>query len=310
MKHVLGERRRCRRVRSVADLVGNTPLVRIRNITRGLPSGVTVYGKLEYFNPGGSVMDRSADQIMRDAIRSGELGHDRVLIDSTSGNTGVAYSMLGAAMGFDVHLVMPSSVSLPRKRIALAFGAKLIDSDPLERSDGAIRMAKKIVELDRSSESPRYFYPDQHANPSNPKAHFRTTAPEIWKATRGQVTHFVAGLGTTGTIMGTGRRLKILNPDIKVVGVQPDDALHGLEGLKHMDSSIVPPIYAADELDELVSVDTDAGREMTERLATEEGLLVGHSAGAAMVAALQVAGSLETGVLVALFPDHADRYME
>lgn len=307
-RHTLAPRRRSIRVRSVADLVGNTPLVRIRNITRHLPPEVKIYAKLEYFNPGGSVKDRAALQMLRDAHAQGKLADGKELIDSTSGNTGVAYSMLGAALGEKVNLVMPSNVSQARKDISEAFGTNIIYSDPLESSDGAIRMAKSLVKQDQETGENKYFYPDQYANPGNPRGHFRTTAPEIWKATRGEVTHFIAGLGTSGTIMGTGRRLKLYNPDIQIIGVEPDDSFHGLEGLKHMPSSIVPPIYNAEELDDLLRIDTDAGWDMTEQLAREEGMLVGYSAGAALSAALQVAEKLTRGTIVTLFPDHADRY--
>lgn len=308
MKHVLAHRRSSRRVRSIVDLIGNTPLVRVRAIERGLPDGVELFAKLEYFNPGGSVKDRAAWQMIRDAIADGRLTRDKILIDSTSGNTGVAYAMIGAALGYRIHLVMPSNVSQARKDIAEAFGTHIIYSDPLEQSDGAIRLVRQIVEEDQKSSNPRYFYPDQYSNTSNPRAHYLTTGPELWEATAGRITHFVAGLGTTGTIMGTGRRLRIYNPDIKIIGVEPDDAFHGLEGLKHMASSIVPPIYRPEELDALVRVTTEAGWSMTERLAREEGLFVGQSSGAALAAALDLARTLERGVVVALLPDHADRY--
>ncbi len=308
MKHVLAHRRSSRRVRSIVDLIGNTPLVRVRAIERGLPDGVELFAKLEYFNPGGSVKDRAAWQMIRDAIADGRLTRDKILIDSTSGNTGVAYAMIGAALGYRIHLVMPSNVSQARKDIAEAFGTHIIYSDPLEQSDGAIRLVRQIVEEDQKSSNPRYFYPDQYSNTSNPRAHYLTTGPELWEATAGRITHFVAGLGTTGTIIGTGRRLRIYNPDIKIIGVEPDDAFHGLEGLKHMASSIVPPIYRPEELDALVRVTTEAGWSMTERLAREEGLFVGQSSGAALAAALDLARTLERGVVVALLPDHADRY--
>ena len=308
MKHVLAHRRTSRRVRSVVDLIGNTPLVRLRAIGRELPEGVEVYVKLEYFNPGGSVKDRAAWQMIRDAIHDGRLTRDKILIDSTSGNTGVAYSMICAALGYRVHLVMPSNVSQARKDIAEAYGTHIIYSDPLEQSDGAIRLVRQIVEEDEASGTHQYFYPNQYANPSNPKAHYLTTGPEIWEATEGRVTHFVAGLGTTGTIMGTGRRLKVYNPAIQIIGVEPDDAFHGLEGLKHMPSSIVPAIYKPDELDALMGITTDEGWDMTERLAHEEGIFVGHSGGAALAAAMKLAQEARRGVFVALLPDHADRY--
>lgn len=306
--HVLVARRKSQRVGSVVELVGNTPLVRIQRITSHLPASVEVYAKLEHFNPGGSVKDRAARQMMLDALGDGRLTPEKTLIDSTSGNTGVAYSILGAALGQEIALVMPSNVSQARKDLAEAFGTRVIFSDPLESSDGAIRQAKKLVEEDAASGQPRYFYPDQYANASNPGAHEATTAQEIWAATQGRVTHFVAGMGTSGTVMGTGRGLKAKSPSVQIVGVEPDDSFHGLEGLKHMPSSIVPPIYHEQELDRLIRINTDAGWDMTERLAREEGILGGYSCGAAMAAALQVAEGLERGVIVAIFPDHADRY--
>jgi cysteine synthase B len=308
MKHALTHRRTNRRVRSVIDLIGNTPMVRLRSIGRDLPKKVELYVKLEYFNPGGSVKDRSAWQMFRDAIHDGRLTREKILIDSTSGNTGVAFSMIGAALGYRVHLVMPKNVSQARKDICETYGSHIIYSDPMEQSDGAIRLVKEIVEQDVASGEGRYFYPDQYANPSNPKGHYLSTGPEIWEATSGRVTHFVAGLGTSGTIMGTGRRLRVYNPDIKIIGVEPDDSFHGLEGLKHMESSIVPKIFNRDELDEVKGISTDAGWNMTERLASEEGIFVGHSAGAALAAAVEVAETLEEGVVVAIMPDHADRY--
>lgn len=298
------------RARSVTDLIGNTPLVRLRSVTRDLPPEVEVYAKLEHFNPGGSVKDRAAWRMVQEARADGRLHADSILIDSTSGNTGVAYAMLGAALGFPVHLVMPENVSTMRKEIAAAFGAHVILSDPLESSDGAIRHARRLIEADQASAHPRYFYPNQYANPANPRAHALTTAPEIWYATRGRVTHFVAGIGTSGTVMGTGAGLKRFNPAIQVVGLEPDDAFHGLEGLKHLQSSLVPDIYDPSRLDATRYINTEAGWDMTERLAAEEGIFVGHSGGAACVGALQVAATLQRGVVVTLFPDHADRYIE
>jgi cysteine synthase B len=290
----------------VADLVGNTPLVRLWSVTRDLSPAVEIYAKLEYFNPGGSVKDRSALQMMRNALAEGDLGDGEVLLDSTSGNTGVAYSMLGAALGVPIHLVMPQNVSSPRKAISRAFGTKISFSDPLESSDGAIVKAQEMKETAEE----QFFYADQYGNLGNPTAHYQTTGPEIWEATRGRVTHFVSGVGTTGTIMGTGRRLKLYNAAVQIVAVEPDDAFHGLEGLKHLPSSLVPAIYEKDDIDALERVETEEGWDMTERLAREEGLLVGYSAGAAMVAALRVGAPLEQGVIVAIFPDHADRYIE
>ncbi len=295
-------------VDSVAQLVGNTPLVRIRKIGREY-EGVEIWAKLEYFNPGGSVKDRPALQMIREALEQKHLSPDKTLIDSTSGNTGVAYSWIGAALGIKVALVMPSNVSAARKRITTAYGAQIIYSDPMEGSDGAIRLVRKLV-----AESPeRYFYPDQYSNEANPRAHHLGTAKEIWEQTQGRITHFVCGIGTGGTVMGTGRGLKELRRDIQVIAVEPAEAMHGLEGLKHMPSSIVPAIYRESELDEKLSITTDAGWDMSERL-LEEGLNVGHSSGAALCGALVVAKRLAEqgrgGVVVTLFPDRADRYFE
>jgi cysteine synthase B len=289
--------------------VGRTPLLRIRRLG-GLPENVRLLAKLEYFNPGGSVKDRAALQMVLDALADGRFSADKTLIDSTSGNTGVAYSWIGAALGFRVALVMPANVSLARKRITSAYGARIIYSDPMEGSDGAIRQVRRLVE-----ENPdQYFYPDQYSNPSNPRAHYLTTGPEIWEQTDTEVTHFVCGIGTGGTVMGTGRRLKEYRRNIQVIAVEPAEALHGLEGLKHMPSSIVPPIYREEELDEKLSVATEAGWEMADRLLAEEGLLVGRSSGAAMAGALAVATRLverrESATIVTLFPDRADRYFE
>jgi cysteine synthase B len=292
---------------SVAAAVGNTPLVRIRSIGRHL-DGVRLHAKLEWFNPGGSVKDRAALQMIRDAQAGGRLEPGKTLIDSTSGNTGVAYAMLGAALGLRVSLVMPSNVTPARKHVARAYGAELIESDPMEGSDGAIRLVRALVAKDPG----RYFYPDQYSNPSNPLAHYLGTGPEIWEQTRGEVTHFVCGIGTSGTVMGTRRRLKELRKEIQVVAVEPEEPMHGLEGLKHMPSSIVPAIYDEASLDAKLSVGTDEGWDMAERLCREEGLPVGHSSGAAMAGALRVAEGLasrgQRGVVVTLFPDRADRY--
>jgi len=294
---------------TITQLVGGTPLMRIRRLGASGP-GVEIFAKLEYFNPGGSVKDRPALQMVLDALADGRLTAEKTLIDSTSGNTGVAYSWIGAALGFAVALVMPANVSLARKRITTAYGARIIYSDPMEGSDGAIRAVRRLVE----AQPGLYFYPDQYSNESNPRAHYLTTGEEIWKQTRGLVTHFVCGIGTGGTVMGTGRRLKDYRRDIQVIAVEPAEALHGLEGLKHMASSIVPPIYREEELDEKISVGTDEGWEMADRLLAEEGLLVGRSAGAAMVGALRIARRLaaekKPGTIVTLFPDRADRYFE
>jgi S-sulfo-L-cysteine synthase (O-acetyl-L-serine-dependent) len=298
-----------RTLASVTQTVGNTPLVRIRNLAKDTP-GVEVWAKLEYFNPGGSVKDRAGLQMLTDALADGRLKPGGEVIDSTSGNTGIALSWLGAALGLKVTLVMPSNVSIARKQITRAYGATLIFSDPLEGSDGAIRKTRQIID----AEPGRYFYPDQYSNPSNPRAHMLGTAPEIWEQTHGRITHFVAGLGTSGTVMGAGKKFRELNPAIETVAVEPLEPMHGLEGLKHMASSIVPAIYEPLVHHRKVSVATDAGWDMTEALLEEEGLAVGHSSGAALVGALDVARGLaregKGGVVVALFCDRADRYFE
>ncbi len=301
-------------LRSIVLAVGRTPLLRLRQIEEeeGFSAAdppVELYAKLEGFNPGGSVKDRAALQIILDALLSGKLRGGLRLMDSTSGNTGVAYAWIGAALGVPVTLVMPENVSSPRKEICRAHGAEVIFSDPLEGSDGAIRLARTLVH----DHPARFVYVDQYANTSNPRAHFEGTGREIWEATGGRVTHFVAGIGTSGTLMGTGRRLHQQNERVRVVGVQPDDAFHGLEGLKHLASSIVPAIYEARVVDETVFVPSEEGWAMAERLG-RQGLLAGHSSGGALVGALRVARGLrdrnEGGVVVTVFPDRAERYIE
>ncbi len=291
----------------ITDLIGNTPLVRLRNIERSC-RGVELWAKCEFANPGGSVKDRAALGMVTDAIARGELAAGITLIDSTSGNTGIAYSMVGAAFGIDVTLVMPENVSTPRKQVTCAFGTQIIFSDPLEGSDGAIVLARKIVE----AEPGKYYYPDQYSNASNPLAHYHGTGVEIWQQTEGSVTHFVAGIGTSGTIMGTTRRLHEYSRAIRCFGIQPDDAMHGLEGLKHIPSSIVPPIYDESILDGMIWLPTDEGWDMSERLAREEGLFVGHSSGANVAGALRLAQQLtqagESGVVVTMLCDRGDRY--
>ena len=297
--------RELRKAEDVTELVGNTPLVEIRKVTRGLPPGVRVLAKLEGFNPGGSVKDRPALRMIREAVAAGQLTPGRTIIDSTSGNTGIAIAMVGAALGYRVRLVLPSNVSEERKGIIRFFGAEVVYSDPLEGSDGAIRLCRKIVGEDPES----YFKPDQYFNPMNSRAHYDTTGPEIYRQTEGCVTHFVAGIGTGGTVMGTGRFLKERDPRVRVIGVEPDAALHGLEGLKHMASSIVPGIYHEDELDLVVPASTEDAYEMVYRLSREEGVLVGQSSGAAMVAALRTARQLSHGTVVTVFPDFGSRYL-
>ncbi|MBI3928530.1 MAG: cysteine synthase family protein [Armatimonadetes bacterium] len=285
-------------------LIGKTPLVPIRSWNRQHPER-PIYAKAEWMNPGGSVKDRPALQIVKTALEGNELGRGRVLLDATSGNTGIAYAMLGAWYGFPVELAVPANCSPERKKLLKAYGAVVHYTDPLSGSDGAIL---KVREL-RASHPDRYFVADQYGNDENWKAHYLTTAEEIWRQTRGEVTHFVAGIGTSGTLMGTGRRLRELNPEVAIVAVEPAHALHGLEGLKHMDSSILPPIYRRDFADRKLSADTEDAYTATRRLA-QEGYAVGMSSGAALVAALEVATGIEHGVVVTIFPDSLERYLE
>jgi cysteine synthase B len=296
-----------RRLSSVVDAVGDTPLVRLRRVTAKC-GDVTLYAKLEFANPGGSVKDRPALRMITDALADGRLTRDKTLIDSTSGNTGVAYSLYGAALGVRVRLVMPSNVSKARKDIAKAFGTEILYSDPLEGSDGAIRKVREVVQADPD----RYYYPDQYANPGNWRAHYDGTGREILLAVGDRITHFVAGLGTTGTMMGTARRLKEHSRPIRCVAVEPSEAMHGLEGLKHLATSLVPPIYDPTVPDEIVAVTTEDGWDMADRLASEEGLHVGHSSGANVFAGVKIAEALaargEPGCIVVIVCDRGDRY--
>lgn len=298
---------RSRRLASVVEAVGNTPLVRLERVSRSAPS-VEVYLKLEFANPGGSVKDRPALRMIQDALSDGRLTADRILIDSTSGNTGVAYSLIGAALGLRVKLVMPKNVTKARKDITKAFGTELVYSDPMEGSDGAIRLVRDLV----AKEPDRYFYPDQYSNPSNPLAHYHGTGVEILDALGDRVTHFVTGLGTSGTMMGTTRRLHEHTRPVRCVAVEPAEALHGLEGLKHMASSIVPPIFDPGVPDEIMPVTTENGWDMADRLASEEGLYVGHSTGANVFAAVSIAERLHReqggGCIVTIACDRGDRY--
>ncbi|HEY4183865.1 MAG TPA: cysteine synthase family protein [Polyangia bacterium] len=302
-------RARLRVAEKITDLIGDTPIVRLRTFERDTP-GVELWAKCEFMNPGGSVKDRAAYQMISDAIRTGALKPGKTIIDSTSGNTGVAYSLIGGALGYPVKLVMPANVSWARQKITRAFGTELVFSDAMEGSDGAIRLCRQMVEENPDA----YFYPDQYSNPSNPLGHYFGTGREIWEQTEGRVTHFVTGIGTSGTVMGTGRRLKDYRKDIEVWAVEPDDALHGLEGLKHMESSIVPAIYHPEELNGVIAMPTDEAWDVSERLAKEEGLLVGHSSGASLAGGLRLGRKLSAagrqGVIVTLFPDRADRYFE
>ena len=290
---------------SVADLVGNTPLIRLNRITAHLPSSVEVYAKAEWFNPSGSVKDRPALNIIRTAVASGALTPDKVLLDSTSGNMGIAYGTLATALGYKVRLVIPENASPERLSILRALGAEFTLSSPLEGSDGAIREARALA----AAHPETFYYANQYNNPANWQAHFQSTGPEIIGQTEGAVTHFVAGLGTSGTFVGTGRALRVFNPDIRLVAFQPDSPFHGLEGLKHMPTAIVPAIYDPLLADENLEISTEAAYEMTRRLAREEGLFVGISAGSAALAALRVAEGLSSGVVVTLFPDAGYKYV-
>ena len=264
-----------------------------------------VFAKLEGFNPGGSVKDRPAYNMIQDGLASGKLHPGKTILDSTSGNTGIALALCGAVLGYPVELVMPENVSAERKKIIGAYGAKIIYSSPFDGSDGAILLCREVLARDPE----KYFKPDQYFNPANPEAHYKTTGPEIWEQTAGTITHFVTGLGTGGTVMGTGRYLKERNPNVQVIGVEPDDAFHGLEGLKHMASSIVPGIYHEEELDGKIPVDTEDAYDMVRKLGLVEGVVVGQSSGANLWGALQVARSLERGTVVTIFCDFGDRYL-
>jgi cysteine synthase B len=289
---------------SLLDLIGNTSLVRLTRIHPTSPE-VEIYAKAEWENPGGSVKDRPAMNIIREAEGAGTMSRDKILIDSTSGNTGIAYAMICAARNYRVRLCMPRNVSVERKRILKAFGAEIEYTDPMEGSDGAVRRVRNLAQ-----ENPElYFYANQYDNPANWWAHYLTTAPEIYEQTEGRVTHYVAGLGTSGTFIGTARRLKEFNPSIRCLSFQPDSPFHGLEGMKHMASAIQPRIYEPSVADENLEISTEDAHIMTLRLAREEGLLVGVSAGAAMVAALKVANQLASGVVVTIFPDSGDKYL-
>ncbi len=290
--------------RSVEELVGGTPLLRLSRISREVRP-VEICAKAEWANPGGSVKDRAALAMIRDGERRGLLGRDRILLDATSGNTGIAYAWIAAARGYRVRLALPGSASVERLRILRAYGVELTITDPMEGSDGAIREARRL-----HAEAPdRYFFPDQYNNPANWRAHYDGTAPEIWEQTGGRITHFVAGLGTSGTFVGCGRRLRELDSRIRLVSVQPASPLHGLEGLKHMETSIGPGIYDPALADGSLEVETEEGYAMVRRLAREEGLLVGPSSGAALAAALRVARTLKSGLVVTVFPDAADKYL-
>ena len=294
------------RISSIVDAIGHTPMLELRNIGREVP-GVQIFLKLEFFNPGGSVKDRPALQMIREARADGRLVEGKTLIDATSGNTGVAYSLVGAAFGVPVTLVMPENVTEARRRITAAYGTQLILSSPLEGSDGAIHLVREIVAEDPD----KWFYCDQYSNEGNPRAHYLGTGLEILEDVGDQITHFVSGLGTSGTCMGTGRRLKEHRAAIQVAAVQPAESLHGLEGLKHMESSMVPFIYRPEEVvDEVLEVGTEDGWDMTERLMREEGLFVGHSTGATVCGALRIAERIRDGCIVTVACDRGDRYFK
>ncbi len=290
------------------ERIGNTPLVRMERLTEKLP-GIHILGKAEWANPGGSVKDRPASAIVEDAQKRGMLTPGRHLLDATSGNTGIAYAMLGAAMGFPVTLCMPTNVSLERKRILAAYGAHIVWTDPNDSSDGAIRKARELA----AGEPDKYFYADQYNNQNNWRAHYRTTANEIWAQTGGQITHFITGLGTSGTFMGTSRRLRELKPGIECISMQPDSPFHGLEGLKHMPTAIVPGIYDPQLADRNIEIETEAAYAIAKRLARTEGLLVGVSSAANVGAALRLGEELavrgEKAVIVTILCDSADKYL-
>ncbi len=294
---------------SLIERIGNTPLLRLDAITRDLP-GITLLGKAEWYNPGGSVKDRAAASIVAEAHRRGQLGPGKILLDATSGNTGIAYAMLGAAEGFPVTLCMPENVSRERKQILQGYGANIIYTDPGDGSDGAIRMARQLA----TAHPDQYFYADQYSNEANWKAHYYTTANEIWQQTQGRVTHFVSMLGTSGTFMGTSRRLKELNPAVRCVSLQPDSSFHGIEGAKHMASAIVPKIYDPSLADRNIEIATEDAYAMARQLSRGAGLLVGISAAAAVVGSLKVAESLslrrdQEAVIVTILCDSGDKYL-
>ena len=285
--------------------IGNTPLLRLERIGE-LPRGVELYAKAEHLNPSGSVKDRAASAIIRDAAKSGALDAGKTILDATSGNTGIAYAMIAAARGLRVTLCLPASSNIERKRMLKIYGADLIETDPLQGTDGAQRRARELA----AEEPDKYFYADQYNNPNNWRAHYETTGPEIWEQTDGRVTHFLAGLGTSGTFVGTVRRLRELNPAIKAIAMQPDSPWHGLDGLKHLSTAIVPGIYDPELINETVTVRTEDAQKMTVRLAREEGLFVGVSSGANVLAALRLARELPGGsVVVTVLCDGGERYL-
>ena len=304
---LLEETTRETRAVTLESNIGGTPLIRLRRLARDLPAGVEVFAKAEHLNPGGSVKDRPALRMILEGVRTGQLRPGMTILDATSGNTGIAYAMIGAARGYPVTLCLPKNASSQRKRILRSFGVDLIETDPLLSSDGAQLVAREMF----ARQPDKYFYPDQYNNPANWRAHYETTAPEIWEQADGRITHFLAGLGTSGTFVGVARRLKKFNPAIRAISMQPDSPLHGLEGLKHMSTALVPGIYDASVADENVAVATEDAQEMVRRLAREEGLLVGTSSGANVFAAFRLALSLPRGsVVVTILCDGGEKYIE
>ncbi len=287
---------------SVIELVGHTPLIQVH--LHNVPN-VEIYAKMESFNPGGSVKDRPAVRMIQEGIRIGKLTKDKAILDSTSGNTGIAYAVIGAALGYKVVLAIPANVSEERKRILKSFDAEVHYSSEMDGSDGAILLAREIYKKNPE----KYFVPDQYNNPENPKAHRLTTAEEIMESMGNRITHFAAGIGTSGTLVGTGRRIKEMKPSVQVVALEPAEPFHGLEGLKHMASSIVPEIYDTKAYDQKISIDTDEAYEMVKLLARKEGLLVGLSSGGAMAACVQLARQIKKGCIVTIFPDSGDKYL-
>jgi cysteine synthase B len=288
----------------ITRLIGNTPLLRVKLFERDFPS-LEVYAKAEWFNPGGSVKDRAALAMIEDGEKSGKLTHEKTIIDSTSGNTGIAYALVGAAKGYKVKLVMPANASAERKALVAAYGAEIVYSDAGDGSDGAIILVRQLIAMDPD----RYFYPDQYSNPANPRAHYEGTAVEILAQTSGRITHFIAGLGTTGTFVGTSRRLKDHDPSIRTIAVQPEDSFHGLEGLKHIPTAIVPKVWDPSVADEIWDAPTEPAYDLARTVARTEGLLVGHSSGAALWAVRRLAETVRDGVVVTVFPDSGDRYL-
>lgn len=292
--------------RDLESQIGRTPLLGLRRVVSDLPAGVEILVKAEHMNPGGSVKDRAALAMILDGERSGRLYPGKVILDATSGNTGIAYAMIGAARGYSVTICLPANASVERKRMLQVLGAEVIETDPMQGSDGAQVIAREMAGRDAA----KYFYPDQYNNDANWRAHYDGTGPEIWEQTTGRITHFVAGLGTCGTFTGVGRRLKELNPAIRLISMEPDSPIHGLEGLKHLPTSRMPGIFDPSLADETVEVETEAAQEMTRRLGREEGLFVGVSSGANVVAALALGRRLPPGsLIVTILCDGGERYL-